>query len=104
MSINILLCSPGDRGEDCIPEFFISLDKLENTIKDICTNNYEGLDFVEYKIYVLIPNKSFDSWDVSFDYRDGKIVLNDGKNKEFEYKEFEKYIIDIWEKKMERDS
>ena len=99
MSINILLCSPGDRGEDCIPEFFISLDKLEKTIKDISTNNYGGLGFAEYKIYVLIPNKSFESWDVSFDYLRGKIVLN---GKEIDYNEFENYITNIYEKEMKK--
>ena len=100
-NINILLASPGDRHEDCIPEFFISLDKLSETIDKIrMESDFDGKN--DYYIFVLCPNKPIilnkhgdcDIW-VSFDKDDIYIGYN-----QCTYEQLEEKIISVANEKM----
>lgn len=53
MEPNILLCYQGELRETCIPEYFVSLDKLKDVIIiQRKTNKRE-----KFSVFILIPNK-----------------------------------------------
>ena len=56
---NLLISCPGERHEDMIPQYFISLDNLENWIDE--QRNSEDLndynDSLDFYVNILIPNK-----------------------------------------------
>src|SRR5579871_3221283 len=122
--INILICSPGERHEDCIPKYFIPLS--EENLKKVsriilrdcgygsdekskpCGYGSDGSDEKsepcggEYYIYVLIPGKPvLLEWLNDCDMRIcfGKNNLYDYEG-DISYEKFEKNIIDIYNKKL----
>ncbi len=104
--MNILICSPGDRSEDSIPELFCSIDKLKESIIQISNKSYDGDGFSNYKIFVLIPNKRVTLkknadcdiyFDMYYDNDDIKIIVNNLESVSFD--EFVNHITNIYNKK-----
>jgi len=99
--INILICSPGDRHEDCIPDLFVSLDKLKQTLNKIKLDNEDGST---YYLFVLIANKrvtlnNIDDCDIHLDIGVDYMWMGHNYSDQCTYEQLESKIIEIAHKK-----
>lgn len=114
--MTVLICSHGERHEDCIPEYFITLS--EENFKKVSKNVHENIPLeidpqdsgseeynhpcYEFYVYVLIPNKP-----VCLDFiRDCDLHIGFGLNcffydgDQISYQLLESKIRGIYEKKL----
>ncbi len=87
--IYILISTPGERHEDSTPEYFVTLDHLQETLDTIKSGlNPKYHDCEEYYVFVMKPNCPprgyISDCDFELTIYNSKISIN-GKSKTMEY-------------------